>query len=57
MKLRRRQFVQLAAGSTALLAVPRFARAQTYPTRPIRLVVPFRRAAHLTPSGTPGRRK
>jgi tripartite-type tricarboxylate transporter receptor subunit TctC len=41
MKLRRRQFLHLAAGAAALPAVSRIARAQAYPTRPIRLVVPF----------------
>jgi tripartite-type tricarboxylate transporter receptor subunit TctC len=41
MKLpHRRQFLHLAAGAAALPAVSRVARAQTYPTRPIRLVVP-----------------
>src|SRR3954465_11961298 len=41
MKLARRAFLQLAAGGVALPAVSRRAAAQTYPTRPIRLVVPF----------------
>ena len=41
MKLPRRQFLHLAAGAAALPAVSRLARAQAYPTRPIRLVVPF----------------
>jgi tripartite-type tricarboxylate transporter receptor subunit TctC len=36
MKLRRRAFVHLAAGAAALPAVSRLARAQAYPTRPIR---------------------
>jgi tripartite-type tricarboxylate transporter receptor subunit TctC len=40
MKLPRRTFLQLAAGAAVLPAVPRFARAQTYPTRPVRIVVP-----------------
>jgi tripartite-type tricarboxylate transporter receptor subunit TctC len=41
MKLpRRRQFLQLAAGAAALPAVSRVARAQAYPTRPVRLIVP-----------------
>lgn len=39
-KLRRRQFLHLAAGAVALPAVSRIARSQTYPTRPIRLVLP-----------------
>jgi tripartite-type tricarboxylate transporter receptor subunit TctC len=41
MKLPRRNFLHLAAGATALPAVSRFAWAQTYPTRPVRLVVGF----------------
>jgi len=41
MKLPRRQFLHLAASAAALPAVSRMARAQTYPTRPIRLVIPF----------------
>jgi tripartite-type tricarboxylate transporter receptor subunit TctC len=40
MKLpHRRQFLHLAAGAAALPGVPRIARAQTYPTRPVRLIV------------------
>jgi tripartite-type tricarboxylate transporter receptor subunit TctC len=41
MKLPRRKFLHLAAGAAALPAVSRLASAQTYPVRPIRLVVPF----------------
>ena len=41
MKLPRRQFLHLAASAAALPAVSRMARAQTYPTRPVRIVVPF----------------
>jgi tripartite-type tricarboxylate transporter receptor subunit TctC len=41
MKLPRRQFLHLAAGAFALPAVSRFACAQAYPTRPVRLIVPF----------------
>jgi tripartite-type tricarboxylate transporter receptor subunit TctC len=40
MKLARRQFLHLAAGAVALPAVSRIARAQTYPTRPVRLIAP-----------------
>jgi len=40
MKLPRRNFLHLAAGAAALPAVSRIARAQTYPTRPVRIVVP-----------------
>ena len=39
MKLQRRTFLHLAAGAVALPAVSRIARAQTYPTRPVRLIV------------------
>jgi tripartite-type tricarboxylate transporter receptor subunit TctC len=41
MKLPRRNFLHLAAGAAALPAVSRFAFAQAYPTRPVRLIVPF----------------
>jgi len=41
MKLPRRQFLHLAAGAAALPAVSRIARAQTYPTRPVRMIVGF----------------
>jgi tripartite-type tricarboxylate transporter receptor subunit TctC len=39
MKLPRRQFLHLAAGTAALPAVSRIARAQAYPTRPVRIIV------------------
>jgi tripartite-type tricarboxylate transporter receptor subunit TctC len=41
MKLPRRNFLHLAAGAAALPAVSRIARAQAYPTRPVRIVVGF----------------
>jgi tripartite-type tricarboxylate transporter receptor subunit TctC len=41
MKLPRRQFLQLAAGAAALPAVSRVARAQAYPSRPVRIIVGF----------------
>ena len=41
MKLPRRQFLHLAAGAAALPALPRNARAQAYPSRPVRLIVPI----------------
>jgi tripartite-type tricarboxylate transporter receptor subunit TctC len=41
MKLPRRQFLHLAAGAAALPGLSRIARAQAYPTRPVRLIVPF----------------
>jgi len=41
MKLARRRFLHLAAGAAALLGTPRIARAQAYPTRPVRIIVGF----------------
>ena len=41
MKLPRRRFLQLAAGAAALPTVSRFARAQAYPSRPVRIIVGF----------------
>jgi tripartite-type tricarboxylate transporter receptor subunit TctC len=41
MKLPRRRFLYLGAGAAALLALSRMARAQIYPSRYVRLVVPF----------------
>jgi tripartite-type tricarboxylate transporter receptor subunit TctC len=41
MKLARRKLLQLAAGAAALPAVSRVARAQTYPARPITMIVPL----------------
>jgi tripartite-type tricarboxylate transporter receptor subunit TctC len=41
MKLPRRQFLHLAASAAALPAVSRFAWAQAYPTRPVRIIVGF----------------
>ena len=42
MKLpHRRQFLHLAASAAALPTVSRIAWAQAYPTRPVRLIVPF----------------
>jgi tripartite-type tricarboxylate transporter receptor subunit TctC len=47
MKLPRRNFLRLATGAAALSAVSRFAWAQTYPTRPVRVIV------GITPGGAP----
>jgi tripartite-type tricarboxylate transporter receptor subunit TctC len=41
MKLPRRQFLHLAAGAAALPALSSVARAQAYPSRPVRLIVPL----------------
>ena len=38
MKLPRRNFLHLAAGAAALPAASRFARAQAYPTKPVRII-------------------
>jgi tripartite-type tricarboxylate transporter receptor subunit TctC len=40
MKLPRRLFLRLTAGVGVLPVASRMARAQTYPTRPVRIVVP-----------------
>jgi tripartite-type tricarboxylate transporter receptor subunit TctC len=45
VKLPRRRILHLAAGAAALPAVLRVARAQTYPSRPVRIVIGF------TPAG------
>ena len=41
MKLPRRNFLRLAAGAAALPAVARLAEAQTYPTRPVRMIIGY----------------
>ena len=41
MKLPRRNFLHLAACAAALSAVSRFAWAPAYPSRPVRIIVPF----------------
>ena len=41
MKLPRRQFLHLAVGAAALPAVSRFAWAQTYPARPVQIIVGY----------------
>ena len=47
MKLPRRTFLHLVAAILALPAVSRVARAQAYPTRPVRLIVSLPRAVRL----------
>ena len=39
MKLPRRTFLHLAAGAAALPTVSRVARAQAYPSRPVKIIV------------------
>jgi len=39
MKIERRRFLHLAAGAVAFPVAPRIARAQAYPSRPVRLIV------------------
>jgi tripartite-type tricarboxylate transporter receptor subunit TctC len=39
MKLRRRQFLPLTAGAATLLAISRIVSAETYPSRPVRIIV------------------
>jgi tripartite-type tricarboxylate transporter receptor subunit TctC len=41
MKLPRRKFLQLTAGAAALPAASRIAWAQTYPSRPVRIIIGF----------------
>jgi tripartite-type tricarboxylate transporter receptor subunit TctC len=41
VKLPRRKFLHLAAGAAALPLLSRIARAQAYPSRPVRIIVPF----------------
>jgi hypothetical protein len=41
MKLPRRNFLYLAAGAAALPSVSRLAWAQSYPTRPVHIIVGF----------------
>ena len=41
MKFPRRKFLQLTAGTAATAVVPRLARAETYPARPVHVIVGF----------------
>ena len=47
MKLPRRNFLRLASGAAALPTLSRIAQAQTYPSRPITLIIPWQ------PGGVP----
>jgi tripartite-type tricarboxylate transporter receptor subunit TctC len=51
MRIPRRDFLHLAAGAAALPAVSRVATAQTYPTRPITMIVPFPAGGPLDATG------
>src|SRR5262249_39606290 len=50
MKLPRRNFLYLAAGAAALPMSSRFACAQTYPSRPVRMIVGRWVRHHRTPA-------
>src|SRR5947209_11760089 len=39
--MHRRQFLSVATGAAGLLLAPHVARAQAYPSRPVRIIVPF----------------
>jgi tripartite-type tricarboxylate transporter receptor subunit TctC len=41
MRLPRRQFMYLATGAATLPVVSRFARAQAYPERAVRVIFPY----------------
>src|ERR1700758_5690348 len=41
MKFPRRRFLQLATGGAAFAVAPRIAQADTYPTRPVRMIVSY----------------
>jgi tripartite-type tricarboxylate transporter receptor subunit TctC len=41
MKIPRRNFLRFAAGAAALPALSRVATAQSYPSRPVTMIVPF----------------
>src|SRR5437868_5507484 len=41
MTSHRRSFLHLVAGTTALVSLPRIARTETWPSRPVRLIVGF----------------
>src|SRR5262249_14990406 len=41
MKMRRRRFLRLAAGAAAMPGLSRFAGAETYPSRPVHLIIGY----------------
>jgi tripartite-type tricarboxylate transporter receptor subunit TctC len=41
MVILRRQFLRLTAGAAAVSAISHFARAQTYPSRPVRVIIGY----------------
>jgi hypothetical protein len=41
--MRRRNFLRLAAGATMMPVMPGMVRARTYPSRPLRILVPWRK--------------
>jgi len=51
MRVPRRQFLNLAAGAAALPTLPRIAKAQTYPARPITMIVPTAAGASMDTIG------
>jgi tripartite-type tricarboxylate transporter receptor subunit TctC len=50
MKLLRRRFLRIAGATLLAFAVAQVARAQTYPTRPVQIVVPIGPAGITTSS-------
>ena len=50
MKLLRRDVLRLVAGAAAMPVLPRIARAETYPSRPVHMVVGFAAGARPTSS-------
>jgi tripartite-type tricarboxylate transporter receptor subunit TctC len=51
MKFKRREFLHIGAGVAAMPTVSRIANAQTYPTRPITMIVPLAAGGGLDVTG------